>query len=250
VDNWTIPSLDLRPIMPGRTTVPSWPLEAQEITAEDGADGGTFYRPEKPTWINGTDDPSATAGDEGDYFLNTQDIEWWGPKGAENEDGEGSWPGPYVLPIGTWTTGTADPSDLNGNPGDYYLDTASHAYWGPKTDTWADTGPVYIHDAWLSIVAGPVASGVFSLPMVEVAVGDPDSEETTSTFFELADTNGRRIVLIDIGELTADSGTASGLLPAFMAELDYSQTIAKARWKIIAGKGTVWSSGGTLTKIR
>lgn len=44
--------------------------------------------------------------------------------------------------INTWLSGSGSPSDATGNDGDYYLDTVSSAYYGPKTSgSWTGTGP-------------------------------------------------------------------------------------------------------------
>ena len=44
--------------------------------------------------------------------------------------------------INTWLSGSGAPSDATGNDGDYYLDTVSSAYYGPKTSgSWTGTGP-------------------------------------------------------------------------------------------------------------
>jgi hypothetical protein len=45
--------------------------------------------------------------------------------------------------INTWLSGSGAPSDATGNDGDYYLDTVSSAYYGPKTSgSWTGTGPI------------------------------------------------------------------------------------------------------------
>ena len=44
--------------------------------------------------------------------------------------------------INTWLSGSGAPSDTAGNDGDYYLDTVTSAYYGPKTSgSWTGTGP-------------------------------------------------------------------------------------------------------------
>jgi hypothetical protein len=252
--NWSLPSIELRPVLGATVSRPSWPLGSHEITEEDGEDGGTFYRPEAPTWHNGTSDPSATTGDEGDYFLRTDNRTWFGPKGEENESGEGNWPGPYSLPSGTWSNGTGDPADGTGGNGDYYLDTSARAWWGPKAGgTWADTGPHHIAAGWVDIVNGPVASGLFSVPGCEIANGDPAeaAAQDAACSLELSDADGARIALIPIADLSADGGRATGShSTSRLVELEKTQTIARARWIITGGVMLTWSASGSIAKLK
>ncbi len=252
---WNTQSIALRPVLGATVSRPSWPLGSHEITEEDGEDGGTFYRPEQPTWHNGTSAPSATTGDEGDYFLDTAAREWYGPKGAEDEEtGEGSWPGPFALPTGTWSNGTGDPADGTGSNGDYYLDTAARAWWGPKAGgTWTDTGPHHIAGAWVDIVDGPVADGLFSVPGCSIANGDPaeGAAQEASCKLELADADGKRITLVNVADLSADGGSAEGAQGVdVMIELDLSPVIAKARWIVTGSAFLTWSASGSLTKLK
>lgn len=252
MDNWSIPVLDLRPVIPGKAILPSWPMDAQEVTAEDGVDGGTFFRPEKADWINGTHDPNPSQGDEGSYFLNTTKHEWWGPRSADDEDGNGEWPGPVMLPGDTWVNGAGEPEDVTGAIGNSYLDTTNHAWWGPKSDTWEGTGPHYIHENWIDLEKGPLAVGEFSIPASTLVVSGADEEATADVYLELADIDGSRIgSAIEACTLTADGGSATATqVKDILVELDEDATIAKARWRIEAGKGLAWSAGGELVKLR
>lgn len=253
---WSLPSIELRPVLGATVSRPAWPLGSHEVTAEDGEDGGTFYRPEQPTWHNGTSAPSATTGDEGDYFLDTAAREWYGPKGAEDEEtGEGSWPGPFALPTGTWSNGTGDPADGTGSNGDYYLDTAARAWWGPKAGgTWTDTGPHHIAGAWVDIVDGPAANGLFSIPGCSISAGD-GSEETTSLSgacsLELADTDGKRIALVPVITATGEYGNVTAEHDSnLLAELEKPDVVAKARWIVTGSAFLTWSASGSLTKLK
>lgn len=69
-----------------------------------------------------------------------------GPAGADGEDGTNGTDGEDGAPGAdgkTWHNGTGAPGDGVGVDGDFYLDTAADAYYGPKASgTWSGTGPV------------------------------------------------------------------------------------------------------------
>lgn len=97
-------------------------------------------------YLSGTTDPDDGTGSDGDYYLNTDAMEYWGPKGDSTE---GSWhsTGPTALPSGTWLFGGGAPGDSLGDPGDYYFDWKASAYYGPKGATsWSGTGPTSLPD--------------------------------------------------------------------------------------------------------
>ena len=104
-----------------------------------GADGNTV--------LNGSGVPSPAFGEDGDYYINNDNSHLYGPKTA------GSW-GSSVSLIGpegpqglqgdpgddgsdgvdgqTILNGTGVPSSGLGNNGDFYIDTAADAIYGPK----------------------------------------------------------------------------------------------------------------------
>jgi hypothetical protein len=101
--------------------------------------------------LNGTTNPTAAIGIDGDFYINTATNYIWGPK-------VGTWPltgvpmyGPQgpAGPIGppgpignTLLNGTGPPTNAVGNPGDFYLDTAASVMYGPKSSStgWPATG--------------------------------------------------------------------------------------------------------------
>jgi hypothetical protein len=69
-----------------------------------------------------------------------------GGAGADGERGEPGLEGVPGEPIGieggVVLHGAGPPNDEQGNEGDFYIDTAASALYGPKTETWAGTGPL------------------------------------------------------------------------------------------------------------
>ena len=120
----------------------------------DGVDGRT--------WLSGAGAPADGTGENGDFYLNTAASAWYGPKAAGTWAGTG--PNSMIGPAGadgtngtngldgadgsdgsdgkTWYSGAGAPSDATGVDGDFYLNTSTSAYYGPKAGgTWAGTGP-------------------------------------------------------------------------------------------------------------
>jgi hypothetical protein len=252
---WGLPNTPraVRLVVPKIAT--TWPIVVDPV---DEPDGGTFYRPEPPTWINGTAAPSATAGDEDDCFLDTTHHQWYGPKGAEDPDThEGNWPGPYDLPdpgTGEWVNGSGEPDDLtDGANGDYYLDTTAHAWYGPKAnDTWAGSGPHYIREAWVLLAPPLFATGLFSFPDCTLRQGRTgESAQTADVWVEFADANGMRIgAAVHLAKLVSAGGLAQrGAISDLLLELKISGTAAKLRFKIVGGYGLYWSLSGSMERL-
>jgi hypothetical protein len=230
----------------------TWPIDVLPL---DEPDGGTFYRPASATWHSGTGAPSTSLGDEGDYYmdLDPDTPEWYGPKGEEDEEGDGDWPGPTALKDpgpGDWLHVAGEPDD-DGIDGDYYLDTTDMAWWGPKADgSWVGTGPVFVYEEnWVTLVNGPSALGYFSAPACILRVGDSNAQ-TADAWLELVDDNYKRIVLAHACSISAEGGAAvlTEAVP-FLISLAKTGKIAKARWKIVGGKGLQWSGSGSLTRL-
>ncbi|MDQ0139662.1 hypothetical protein [Cupriavidus necator] len=89
------------------------------------------------TILSGSVDPTASVGNDGDYYINTSTSTLFGPKA------NGTWPA--GVPLGGNTsspppaggavlTGTGAPDNGIGNNGDYYLDTSTWTLYGPKVD--------------------------------------------------------------------------------------------------------------------
>lgn len=120
----------------------------------DGADGANGA--DGRTWLNGSGAPSDGSGANGDFYLDTAASAWYGPKaagtwsgtgphsmvGAAGADGADGADGANGADGRTWLSGSGAPSDGSGENGDFYLDTAASAWYGPKAaGTWSGTGP-------------------------------------------------------------------------------------------------------------
>lgn len=234
-------------------------LGAWEMTVEavDEPDGGTFYRPEPPTWQSGSGVPDPGLGDEGDYYMDTdaEPPEWYGPKGVEDESGDGDWGAATPLPEaedGDWLSGGGDPDDIDdGDDGDYWLDTDTMAWWGPKADgSWSDTGPNYVRASWIEFDdPRPRTSGLYALPINALRVGDLAEVDAQSAdaWLELCDEDGKRLLLIHSASLVSLGDTASRTDAAVtIAHLTGNAEVFLARWKIVGGKGLQWSGSGTM----
>ena len=235
----------------------SWPMAVEAVDEEDG---GTFYRPDPPTWHSGSGAPSATLGDEGDYYmdLSAEPPEWYGPKGEEDEEGAGDWGSPTALAdpgAAEWITGSGEPDDADdGNDGDFFLDTGAMAWWGPKAGaSWTDTGPNYIRASWIEFdTPRPRTSGLFQLPANIIGVGDSDEPEPqdADAWLELADVNGKRLQRIHTASLSASGGIAiGGDSTDPLAKLLGNKEIFKARWIIVGGRHLTWSGSGSLVQL-
>lgn len=256
---WDDKKHDLRPIVPGQVSeILYWPIPADPVDEEDG---GTYYRPMTANWINGSGAPGITTGDEDDFYLDTTNFEWYGPKGEENDDGEGNWPGPYALPdpgsYGVWLTGTKAPTITDGDVEDYWLDTAHHIYYGPKGATWPDGETIY--DEWIQITAGPTLPGQFSFPGSEMGM-ENDTGGTISVYLMFRNAENQKIcddVLIAqliVGEpstkMTVEAADALDLLHVFtQADIIHPGAIAKVRYKIVGPDGLTWEGGGNMGKL-
>ena len=78
--------------------------------------------------LNGAGAPSNTLGSNGDYYLDTTNTRFYGPKSG------GTW-STYVSLIGTPNaifSGSGAPSLGTGNNGDYYIDNTNKRFYGPK----------------------------------------------------------------------------------------------------------------------
>ena len=104
-----------------------WPagINLQGPSGTPGTNGNTI--------LSGTVDPT-TQGNDGDFYLNTATSTFFGPKAG------GVWPAGINLqgPSGTPGTngntilsGTVNPT-TQGNDGDFYLNTATNTFFGPK----------------------------------------------------------------------------------------------------------------------
>ncbi|NVK86358.1 MAG: hypothetical protein HWE21_18665, partial [Cytophagia bacterium] len=98
--------------------------------------------------LNGPTPPSASTGSNGDFYFNTKDKEFYGPKtagawgtatslvgpagvdginGTDGVDGVDGVDGKTIL------NGTTDPTSTDGVDGDFFLNTITYDLFGPKT---------------------------------------------------------------------------------------------------------------------
>lgn len=106
------------------------PVRLVGATGPEGTPGSTI--------INGTGVPDASDGRDGDYYLDKERTLLYGPKTA------GSWGDPVSLkgPAGnngtngnTILSGPSAPLNTQGAIGDFYLNTTTLEFYGPKTAT-------------------------------------------------------------------------------------------------------------------
>ena len=100
----------------------TWPEEYLDLKGEDGK-----------TVLNGITDPGSEDGEDGDFYINTDTWQIFGPKtagawgtgtdliGADGADGK------------TVLSGSTDPGSETGEDGDFYINTTSWQIFGPKT---------------------------------------------------------------------------------------------------------------------
>ncbi len=103
----------------------------------NGLDGRTIH--------NGTTDPAATTGNDGDLYINTITFDFFGPKatgnwgppislvGPKGVDGKDGTNGKDGLDGHSILSGSTNPDNALGNDGDIYLNTTLFNFFGPKT---------------------------------------------------------------------------------------------------------------------
>ncbi len=121
------------------------------------------------TILNGSGPPAASAGNDGDFYIDTSAEVIYGPKSG------GAWPTPGTSIVGpkgdpgpqgpTGATGPAGtsirsdcvpPAPDVGNDGDFYIDTASSTLYGPKAaGAWPATGTSLVGPAGSTGATGP-----------------------------------------------------------------------------------------------
>jgi hypothetical protein len=107
---------------------PQGPEGPQGPVGPAGEDGSMMY--------SGQGAPGSDVGNKGDYYLNTNTGEMYGPK---DDNGWGS--NPMMVLMGQdgedgseIYAGSGAPASSKGQNGDFYLDKSSYDMYGPKTD--------------------------------------------------------------------------------------------------------------------
>jgi hypothetical protein len=244
---WIPKQYDLRPIVQGtQTTQPKWTINVDPVYE---IDGGTFYRPVTPNaFTYSSHAPGPKDGNENDIWTDTTNHGWYGPKGKENGDGEGSWPGPHQLPYGNWIDGYGVPSKQTGANGDYYLDKTNNKYYGPKTSAgWGS--PTLIYDSWVQISTGLPPTGIWYYPGSILRC-----DETAKVEFMIADSNKVSLINdLEIAKIVVNA-TASNATCADWVHVAHEitqgdvinpGTISYVRFRITGGHGLGWSQANT-----
>lgn len=110
---------------------PQGPEGPQGPVGPAGEDGSMMY--------SGQGAPGSDIGSEGDYYINTNTGEMYGPK-----DGSG-WGNPIIVLMGEdgkdgedgsqIYAGAGAPASSKGSIGDFYLDKSNYEMYGPKTES-------------------------------------------------------------------------------------------------------------------
>lgn len=157
-----------------------------------GADGKTIR--------NGPSNPIPSIGVDGDFYLNTVSMVLFGPKAGGNwptgvslkgEDGDAGAKGDKGDPGNPGAAGAAGASVLSGigvpesgigSNGDFYIDTATHRMYGPKTTgNWPGTSVSLVGPAGSNGTPGSVILSGASAPTSGQGVNGDFFLETTNS---------------------------------------------------------------------
>lgn len=147
VGDYWLDTRDPATIYGPKLTINNWTGSAATVLkGSTGAQG-----PTGKSILSGTTSPT-TEGSDGEFFINTTTLQFWGPKGDVTPN---SWNGTGPLemqgpqgdagPSGrTIWSGASDPVS-EGADGDFYINTTADTIWGPKgtptPNSWVGTGP-------------------------------------------------------------------------------------------------------------
>lgn len=116
---------------------PKGPIGPTGATGPAGNDGSVIY--------SGNIEPPTTTGNNGDYYLNTANGNFYGPKSTNGWGTSFNLTGPRGATGTTGATGntgtsgntilsgTVNPTAANGAIGDFYLNRTTYTLYGPKT---------------------------------------------------------------------------------------------------------------------
>ena len=128
------------------------PSGPQGVQGEQGAVGPVGPAGKDGSMIHaGSKQPTSAIGNEGDYYLNTNSGEYYGPKdangwgnpimvlmgkdGRDGTDGKDGTNGEDGKDGSQIHSSSGSPDTSLGKVGDYYLDKSSYDLYGPKTDS-------------------------------------------------------------------------------------------------------------------
>ena len=189
INGWRFPSYSDSPDVPRdlgylAADISAWVATNPDLKGETGTTGPRGY-----SILNGSANPVAGTGVDGDFYINTTSNSIFGPKTA------GAWGTETGLGGNSVLNGTTDPTSANGSNGDFYINTISKTIFGPKSSgTW---------DLGTSIVGPQGATGTTGTtgPKGDAAA----TISVTSTTTGAAGTNAQ----------VTNSGTSSNVLLDF-----------------------------------
>ena len=123
INGWRFPSYSDSPDVPRDLGVLATDIAAF-IAANPGPQGTTG--PRGSSVLNGSVDPVAGTGVDGDFYINTTSNAIFGPKAS------GAWGAGTSIGGNSVLNGIVDPTSSNGSNGDFYINTASKTIFGPK----------------------------------------------------------------------------------------------------------------------
>ena len=128
INGWRFPSYSDSPDVPRDLGVLATDIAAF-IAANPGPQGTTG--PRGSSVLNGSVDPVAGTGVDGDFYINTTSNAIFGPKAS------GAWGAGKSIGGNSVLNGITDPTSSNGSNGDFYINTATNTIYGPKANgTW------------------------------------------------------------------------------------------------------------------
>jgi virginiamycin B lyase len=155
---------------------------------EDGVDGRTV--------LSGNGAPSSELGEDGDFYIDTEAWDIYGPKsgvwgeptpliGADGDDGAPGENGAPGVDGRTILSGSGPPASELGEDGDFYIDTEVWNVYGPKSGAWGEPtsliGPVGEegpHGSAVSVTAsGVTVDPCFDIEFIGASGIDVSAEE-------------------------------------------------------------------------
>ena len=169
------------------------------------------------TILNGRGDPNdATTGNDGDFYIDLDTYNIFGPKF------EGEWGGPTLLKGAdglsgnTVLSGTSDPSMSTGVDGDFYINTADNKIFGPKASGTWPTGVSLLGISSIGTISSTSTANGASITAGELILAPADGTNggiVTTTAQTFAGAKTFSSDLTATGFKTA-SGTSSEFLKA------------------------------------
>jgi len=134
INGWRFPSYSDSPDVPRdlgylAADISAWVATNPDLKGETGTTGPRGY-----SILNGSANPVAGTGVDGDFYINTTSNSIFGPKTS------GAWGTGTSLGGNSVLNGTVDPTSANGSNGDFYINKTSNTIFGPKASGVWPTG--------------------------------------------------------------------------------------------------------------